>query len=64
MVTTDNESNLRTKHLSQTLLYRHIAYFMGKVVPAYVSITTSKDIMPCATEEKDFQLGIKHGRVV
>ena len=54
VVTADNESDLLTKNLSRTLFYRHIEYIMGKVVPAYVSISTSKDIMPCATNDKAF----------
>ena len=54
MVIADNESDLLTKNLSRTLFYRHIEYIMGKVVPVYVSIPTSKDIMPCATKDKAF----------
>ena len=64
MVAVDNESDLLTKNLPPTLVYRYIEYIMGKVVPAYLSISTSKYIIPCATTEKDFQLGTKDGRVV
>ena len=54
VVTADNESDLLTKNLSRTLFYRHVEYIMGKVVPVYVSMSTSKDSMPCATKDKAF----------
>ena len=54
VVTVDNESNLLTKNLPRTLLYQHIEYIMGKVVQAYVFISISKDIIPCATNDKAF----------
>ena len=54
VVPADNESDPLTKNLSRTLFYRHIAFIMGNVVPAYISISTSKDIMPCATNDKAF----------
>ena len=64
MVIADYESDQLTKNLSRTLFYRHIEYIMGTVVPVYVYIPTSKDIMPCATKDKAIYLGTKHGRVV
>ena len=54
VVTADNESDLLTKNLPRTLLYRHIEYIMGKVVQVYVFISISKNIMPCATNDKAF----------
>ena len=42
VITADNESDLLTKMLSRTLFYQHNAYIVGKVVPAYISMSTSE----------------------
>ena len=39
--TSDNESDLLTKNLGRTLLYRHKDYLMGNIIPEYAQKGTN-----------------------